>query len=250
MELTATAYLAVAAAALLIGLTKGGLSVGGPVLTILLSLAMPTRVAIGVLLPLLILGDGFALWAHWRRWDRALLVRLLPGGVVGVALASLWLRSMSERVLQLALVVVTVLFVVHRLAQPLLAARWTVAGETLRARSGPGLAAGTASGITSTVAHVGGPPIAMYLLATGIPARSYVATLAAFFTVVNWVKVPGYLAAGLVHIGLLVRLAPLAPLVPLGIVIGRWVVVRISQAVFDRLVLGSLLAGAALLVVR
>jgi uncharacterized membrane protein YfcA len=298
VELTPPVVAAVAGAALLIGISKGGLSVGGPMLTILLSLAMPATVAIGVLLPLLILGDSFALWAHWKRWDRALLLRLLPGGVAGVALASLWLRSISERALELVLVVVTVAFVAFRLVEPLLARKpitgadrgaagadqvsadlagggrsstdgaardaaggWARAsvdrpGDTVGAgngganRFGYGVAAGSASGIASTVAHVGGPPIAIYLLVTRTPIRSYVATSVVYFAVINLLKVPGYVAAGLVDVDLLLRLAPTALLVPPGIALGRWAVERISQRTFDRLVLVSLLAGAALLLVR
>ena len=250
MELTAAVFAAVAGAALLIGISKGGLSIGGPALTILLSLAMPATVAIGVLLPLLILGDCLALWAHWRRWDGRLLLRLLPGGVVGVALASLWLRSISERALQLVLVAVTLVFVTHQLVRPLLAARSAGAGEAVPARPGLGVVAGTVSGVTSTVAHVGGPPIAIYLLLIRTPSRSYVATSVAFFAVTNWLKVPGYLAAGLLDAELLWRLAPTALLVPPGIWVGRWAVLRISQTTFDRLVLASLAVGAVLLLVR
>ncbi|MFV0258039.1 MAG: sulfite exporter TauE/SafE family protein [Acidimicrobiales bacterium] len=231
-------------AAVLIGVSKGGLSVGGPVLTILVSLALPAKVAIGVLLPLLIVGDVFAVAAHWGRWDRDLLVQLLPGGLVGVGMASVGLAGMSERSLQLIIAVVTLSFVVLRLVEAWLA--------QLRLRPGavPGTMAGVASGVASTVAHVGGPPIAIYLLAIRTPSTVYVATSALFFAVINWLKVPGYLAAGLFDPALLIRTAPAALLIPPSVVIGRWAVHRLSQRSFDRMVLASLLVGAVLLVLE
>jgi hypothetical protein len=109
--------------------------------------------------------------------------------------------------------------------------------------------AGASSGVTSTIAHAGGPPIAIYLLLVRATSRYYVATSALFFAVVNWLKVPGYLGAGVFDAGLIVRLAPTAALIPPGILIGRWAMGRISQQTFDRLILASLTAGAVLLLI-
>jgi uncharacterized membrane protein YfcA len=223
--------------------SKGGLSGIGPLLTVFLSTAMPATVAIGVLLPLLIVGDVFALWAHWKRWDRALLIRLLPGGVAGVAAASFGLRAISERTLQLALVAVTVVFITYRLIESRLP------DIELRPRPWHGVVAGTSSAITSTIAHAGAPPIAIYLLLSRTTRRHYVATSALFFAVVNWLKVPAYIGAGVFDADLVVGLAPAALLIPPGILIGRWAVVRISQQTFDRFILASLATGAVLLLI-
>ena len=239
-----TTYLVVATAAFAIGVAKGGLSGIGPVLTLFVSLAVPPKVAIGVLLPLLIVGDSFALWAHWRRWDTALVLRLLPGGLAGVAVASVGLRAVSERALELLIVAVTVLFVSYRLVEPRLSSGRIVV------RPWHAGVAGVASGVTSTVAHVGGPPIAIYLLLARTPARVYVASSVLFFAAVNWLKVPGYVAAGLFDVGLLVRLSPTALLIPPGILFGRWIIERISQEWFDRLILLSLVGGGVLLLAR
>jgi hypothetical protein len=57
--------------AFMIGLSKGGL--GGPVLVALvapvLSQIMPVSQAVGITLPLLLVGDIMALIAYWRAWD-------------------------------------------------------------------------------------------------------------------------------------------------------------------------------------
>lgn len=58
-----------------------------------------------------------------------------------------------------------------------------------RPRSLPsGLLAGTASGITTMVAHSGGPPVAMYLLPLGLSKVLYAGTTSLFFTVGNLSK--------------------------------------------------------------
>lgn len=244
MPVTFEVVAVVATAALLIGLSKGGLGGGlGPLITVLVALVTSPDVAIGLLLPLLMVGDVAALVAHRGRWDRRLLARLLPGAVVGVAVASVFLRGVTPELLRVTLVVVIVATVAYKVLEPRLGDR------RLRVRPWHGIVAGFVSGVTSTVAHVGGPPVVIYLLLARTAAVGYVATLAVFFWVVNWIKVPGYLVAGLFDWSLLVRLAPTAALIPVGTAVGRVVVHRVDQATFDRLVLVLLVAGAVLLLV-
>ena len=61
--------------ALLIGLSKGGL--GGPVPVSLglplLSQIMPVPQAVGIMLPLLIFADMFAMRAYWKQWDMKMI---------------------------------------------------------------------------------------------------------------------------------------------------------------------------------
>ena len=68
---------------------------------------------------------------------------------------------------------------------------WLVAGAEamIRPRSTPkAIAAGLASGITTMVAHSGGPPLAMYLLPLGLSKEIYAGTTSLFFTVGNATK--------------------------------------------------------------
>lgn len=245
VEVTPAVLAAVAAASLLIGLAKGGLSGLGPLLTVLVATVMPARVAVGLLLPMLMVGDIASVVAHRGHWNLPILRRLLPGAVIGVVAASLFLQSVSERGLQIMLAGFTLAFVAYRLAEPVVARRRAVASP------GPkwATAAGIATGITSTVAHVGGPPVAVYLLAERVEPRPFVATNAALFFLVNWMKVPGYVHAGLFDVDLIWQLAPLALLIAPGILAGRWFVRVVRPEVFDRFILISLVAGALLLLV-
>lgn len=251
--MTPAVWAAIAAAAFLVGLAKGGLSGLGPLLTLLVATAVPTRVAIGVLLPILMVGDVAALWAHRGRWDRAILGRLLPGAFVGVVCASLFLQSVSERGLQIMLAVFTLAFAAYRLLEPAVRHRQQPDSQYPDSEHPPGagwaVAAGAASGITSTIAHVGGPPVAVYLLASRVPPRPFVAINAALFFLVNWMKVPGYIAADLFDTDLLATIAPVVVLIAPGILVGRWFVTVVPQQIFDRFILVSLVVGALLLLV-
>src|SRR5262249_34237370 len=68
---------------------------------------------------------------------------------------------------------------------------WFVGGAevTTRPRSSPkAVVAGFPSGVTTMVAHSGGPPLAMYLLPLGLTKEVYAGTTSLFFTVGNATK--------------------------------------------------------------
>lgn len=240
-ELTPALLGAVGLAAVLIGLSKGGLGGGlGPLITVLVALVVRPSQAIGVLLPLLMVGDVAAVWVHRRDWDRGAIVRMLPAAVAGVAVASIFLRQTSDRGIEIFLGVFSLAFVAYRLAEPHLRR------ARLTANTGLAIAAGATSGITSTVAHAGAPPVAIYLLAAGTPPVAFVATSAVFFFVVNWLKVPGYLTAGMLDTRML-QVLPFAVLIWPGVAVGRWLVRRARGQLFERVILGLLVVGAVYL---
>ena len=238
LEATPVVVAALGGAAFLVGLSKAGLGGGlGPLITILVALVTTPTQAIGVLLPVLMAGDVLALATLRGRWDRSAIVALLPGAAFGVAVASLFLGTVDDRVVEVVLAVLSLLFVAYRLLEPrLLAAPPTPGRRTA-------VVAGVSSGVTSTVAHAGGPPVAAYLLAARVEPVAFVATSAAFFFVVNWLKVPGYVAAGLLD-ATVVRLAPLALFLVPGVLVGRLLVHRIDARLFERVVLVLLTVGA------
>lgn len=247
-DIDPTVVIAVAAAAFFIGLTKGGLPGLGPLVTVVVALAVPANVALGVVLPLLMVGDVIALYALRGNIDRSVLMPILTGAVVGIGLASLLLTSLSAEATEVGIVVIVLLFALHRAA--VLAGRDPMRGvsRALASRRG-GTGAGCAAGITSTVAHAGGPPIAMHLLAREVTPIRFAGTSAAIFWAINWMKVPGYAMAGLFDCGLIVALAPTALLIAPGVFVGRWAVRRLSPRPFEILVLAGLVVGAALLLV-
>ena len=60
-----------------------------------------------------------------------------------------------------------------------------------------GVAASAVAGFTSFIAHAGGPPLSMYLLRRSLDKTQFVATTAAFFAAINYVKLVPYAWLGL-----------------------------------------------------
>ena len=111
-------YTAVALAAFLTGVSKGGLGgTMGVLITPMMALVIPVDQAIGLLLPIFMLGDVFALAAHWRRWNPRLIWLLLPGGLVGITLGTFVLTSISAVLLQHLLGIFVFVFIGYRLLE-------------------------------------------------------------------------------------------------------------------------------------
>jgi uncharacterized membrane protein YfcA len=222
-----------AVAALLIGLGKGGLGgLIGIFATAMLALVLPTENVIGLVLPLLIVGDVFTIAAHWRKWDPRLVLQLLPGGLIGVALATSILKSISGDELRLALGVIILVFVGYKLLEGRL-----LQSFHYQPRSIHGWLAGTVSGITSTLAHGGGPPVSIFLIMQNLAPQTFVATTALFILFLNWIKVPSYILSGLFDWKLINSSLWVVPLLPLGVFLGKWLVKRLDQGYFERLIL-------------
>jgi uncharacterized membrane protein YfcA len=246
-EVTFVVFMTVALAAFTIGLSKGGLPGLGPLVTVIVALAVPSSVAIGVLLPLLMVGDVGALWALRSHIDGSIVGPVTAGSVIGVAATSLTLASLSPAALEVGIVVVVLLFVAYRFA--VLSGHGPQADGSILGGPKAGAVAGAVAGVTSTIAHSGGPPIAMHLLARQVQPLTFAGTSAAIFWAINWLKVPGYAAAGLLQPDLLIRLSPTAVLIFPGVLLGRWAAGRLNRGVFEIFVLIGLTAGAVLLLV-
>lgn len=246
IEVTVGVVIAAAVAAFLIGFTKAGTGGGlGPVITAVMVLVLPVEVALGIQLPMLIAGDVFSVGAYWGQWERRHVVRLGAGAVIGVLAGTFVLTSVDAATIQRLIAVLALSFVAFRLVQPRVAS-W----EALRAGPVLGLVAGAAGAASSTVAHFGAPPVAIYLLSAKVSPSVYTATHILLFAAINLLKVPAYLAAGMFNLDLQLRLAPALVMLPVGVAVGRLLVSRIAPRTFDRVILTILTATGLYLLFR
>jgi hypothetical protein len=103
---------------------------------------------------------------------------------------------------------------------------------TWRASAGVGLLAG----ISSTLAHAAGPLVTMYFLPQKLAPRDFVGTNARFFCLLNFLKLPFLIAAGVLTATTLRYGVWLILLAPLGVALGSWLNRRVSAKWFLRIV--------------
>ena len=186
-------YLFAIPAVILIGLAKGGFTGLGALGTPLMAVGMgdPIRAA-AILLPILIAQDVVGVTAFRRTWSGNILAIMLPGAAVGIGLGYLLVATISEAAVMAVLGAISILFGAYRL--------WTERGGRIAAsRDSPawvGTLFGVATGFTSQIAHAGGPPFQMWVMPRKLDRDTFVGTSAIFFAIVNWIKVPAYVALG------------------------------------------------------
>ena len=191
MNLSDPAVVALAAlAALLVGLSKGGLGLLGAIAVPVLALAISPVTAAALLLPIFVVSDMFGLWSYRREFDRRNLVILISAGVVGIAIGWATASIISERWVGLIIGIIGVSFCVNA---------WRQRHHVLQPRPADvprGMFWGTLMGFSSFVSHSGGPPYQVYVLPQQLPKTVYAGTTTIVFAVVNAVKLVPYWALG------------------------------------------------------
>jgi uncharacterized membrane protein YfcA len=216
-------------AILLVGISKGGFGSGaGMFATPLIALTLPIPQAAAILLPILCVMDAAGLWAYRGTFSREVLRTILAGGLAGIALGTLTFRYFDEAVIRIVLGAMALGFVVQRYA---LRARTSAATPS----RGRGFFWSLISGITSTIAHAGGPPLSIYILPLRLDKALMVGTTVVFFAVVNVAKLVPYAWLGLFDARNLATSAVLAPLAPVGIWLGVNLMRRLPEALFYRI---------------
>lgn len=182
--------LVAAVAALLVGLSKGGLNMLGGIAVPLMALVMPPVQAAALLLPIYIVSDMVGLWSYRREFDRRNLLILGSAGMVGIAIGWATASCISDHVVGLMIGLVGVGFCFQA---------WRQRNLIVQPRPADvprGVFWGTLMGFSSFVSHSGGPPYQVYVLPQQLPKAVYAGTTTILFAIVNAVKLVPYWALG------------------------------------------------------
>ena len=191
------------------------------------------------MLPILLAQDVVGVWAFRRSWVPRVLRVMLPGAVVGVAAGYALAALVSERAVLGVLGAISILFGSYRL--------WLERGGRVPRASGAsrwsGGLFGVLTGFTSQIAHAGGPPFQMWVMPQRLPRDAFVGTSAIFFAVLNWIKVPAYLALGQVTAPNLLASAALLPIAVLASLAGVFLVRKVPVERFYPIIYGLMIAA-------
>ena len=240
MELTIATFLVAFAGVFLISFMRGAFGGGFAIIGIpLLSTVMDPITAGGLLAPLFIAMDLNAL-RYYRpgTWSKPDLKLLVPALVIGIGFGYLLFRALDHRAIEIAMAVITLMFV----------ALWFAGGATIAIRPRSprkAVAAGLASGITTMVAHSGGPPLAMYLLPLGLSKEVYAGTTSLFFTFGNALKAVPWLLLVKPGASAWILMAACLPAIPIGIWCGWRFHGRLNQHQLYRACYALLVATAS-----
>jgi hypothetical protein len=221
---SAVFLLAAFPAAILVGLSKGGLPIVGMLGVPVLALVTSPLEAAGLLLPIYVVTDMFGLWAYRKEYSSRNLAILIPATILGVGIGWATASIVAEAWVTLLVGLIGLAYCVVNFW------RRNVVIEPRPADVPRGLFWGTLTGFVSFVSHSGGPPFQVYVLPQRLPKMVFAGTSTILFAIVNAAKLVPYWALGQLSID---NVEKVAILVPAG-VIATLTGVRLTRVVPER----------------
>lgn len=229
------------AAAFCIGFSKTGLPSLGILVVAIYSQLFPTKASVGILLPMLIVGDLFAVIYYRRSVVWKYLYSLIPWVLTGIVAGYIVLRFIENEQLQILLGLLIFILILLQFFRNALEKhiRTDYAGTVWFS-----LVMGFLAGFATMVGNAAGGIMAVYLLSKGLPKREFVGTGAWFYLTVNLIKVPFNVQLGLITWETLQFNALLVPAIVLGALLGRYILPKIPEKWFQYAVLVLAMVGA------
>ncbi len=185
-ELTFSAWLISIISALFIGMAKTGINGLGTIIVPIMALQFGGMYSTGLVLPLLIMADVFAVIYYHRHAHFRTLVAIMPWALVGIGVG-LWIGKLVSPTQFRQLIGIVLLF--GLLVMLLKKFLW----ETdLFSTKNKFLASvfGLFGGFSTMIGNAAGPVMSVYLLLKNLPKNEFIGTAAWFFLIVNVIKLP------------------------------------------------------------
>ncbi|MES2585626.1 MAG: sulfite exporter TauE/SafE family protein [Pseudomonadota bacterium] len=216
-------FVVAAISVIIMGVSKAGFGAGLGALPLpLIASQSSISEALAILLPILIAIDLVGLQRFFRKADWRILKLILVPAAFGMLLGYLFFSAITPKILSLSIGIFTLLYLIQSLVMSCFNVKETKPFPWL------GRLMGGASGFTSFVAHIGGPPITIYMLRERVSPMVYTSTLGIFFTVMNFGKIVPYAYLDLLNLNQLSTSILLLPLVPVGVYLGFYLAKKIS----------------------
>lgn len=241
-------YSLIAIGALSVGLGKGGLPGVGNLAIILLVIALPTKLSVGVLLPILISADVVAVVVYRRHAAWRYVARLAPWTAAGVLVGWFVFSRVDDAAVRILIgSILLTLTAVHFTRRPL--ARKGQPDAALPQH--PLLVRGTGllAGFATMIANAAGPIAQLYFIASGLPKYAFIGTSAWFFFLLNLFKIPFMVELGIIDFDSLGLSASFMPYSIAGAFLAPFLVKFINQRIFESLVWVFVVIGGIKLIV-
>jgi uncharacterized membrane protein YfcA len=244
-QLTAIQWLAISFAVFLLGLSKSGIKGIGIIIVVILAFVFGEKASTGILLPMLIAADIFAVIYYNRHAQWHIIKKLIPWMIVGV-LVGVWVgNDISEIVfkrLMAIIIIISVLIMFYT--------------EHRKSNNVPqnklfGIITGFLAGFTTMIGNLAGPISNIYFLAMRFPKNEFIGTAAWLFFIINVFKLPFHIFVWkTVTYQSLVLNSVLIPAVIIGFFLGAYIVKLISNVNYRRFILAVTALGGIIMLFK
>jgi uncharacterized membrane protein YfcA len=232
-------------ATLLLGIGKSGIKGLGVVIVTLMALVFGGKDSTGILMPMMITADIFAVIYYHRHTQWVFLRKLLPMMIVGVLLGVWWGNDISEALFKqimafFILATVAIMIWMDRVKTFGIPKHWAFSGFM-----------GLLSGITSMIGNLAGSFASVYLLAMRLPKNEFIGTAAWLFFIINVFKLPFHIFVWkTIDVETIKLNILLSPAIVVGFFLGIRLVKLINNDLYRKLVLIVTAVGALIILFK
>ncbi|PXX31324.1 sulfite exporter TauE/SafE family protein [Arenibacter sp. ARW7G5Y1] len=244
-DITTTAWVLALTAAFVIGISKAGIKGIAIINVTLMALAFGAKESTGLIVPLLVLGDAFAVMYYNRHAQWKYIVAFLPWMILGILIGTVVGKDLPETTFKISMSVIILGTVImmywwDRKKSKNVPTHWAFAGFI-----------GTMAGITTMIGNLAGAFSNIYFLAMRLPKNEFIGTAAWLFFIVNIFKLPFHIFIWktITPETLLINLK-LVPGIVLGIIVGVRLVKIIKEQFYRKMILILTAIGAFLILFR
>ncbi|RRQ50113.1 sulfite exporter TauE/SafE family protein [Maribacter algicola] len=244
MEISLTSWILATLAAFVIGMSKAGIKGIAVINVTFMALAFGAKESTGMVVPLLILADIFAVIYYNRHTQWSYVFKVLPWMVFGLLIGVILGKDLPENLFRIGMAIIIIITVImmywwDRKKVKTVPTHWTFSGTI-----------GTLAGITTMVGNLAGAFSNIYFLAMRLPKNHFIGTAAWLFLIVNVLKLPfHFFVWKTITWESLILNVKLLPGIFLGFFVGIRIIKLINEEFFRKMILVLTALGALLIMV-
>lgn len=238
-EVTVLGWVLACTASFLMGISKAGLKGLSIFNVTLMALAFGAKQSTGFIIPLLLVGDIFAVLYYNRHTKWNYIFKLLPWMVLGILIGVVIGKDLPEKqfkigMVALILISLTIILYWDRRKSKSVPTHWAFASST-----------GVIAGVSTMIGNLAGAFTNLYFLAMRLPKNEFVGTAAWLFLLTNLFKLPFHLFVWkTISTETLMVNLKLFPAIIIGLLTGVKLVKMINEKQYRRFIIVVTIIGA------
>lgn len=244
-EVSTTVWVLAFTAAIVIGISKAGIKGIAIIIVTLMALAFGAKESTGIIVPLLVVGDIFAVIYYNRHTQWKYILRFLPWMMVGVVIGVFIGKDLDEKTFKIGMAIIILGSVVmmywwDRKKSKIVPTHRAFAGFM-----------GVMAGVTTMIGNLAGAFSNIFFLAMRLPKNEFIGTAAWLFFIINIFKLPFHIWSwGTITTETLLLDLKLVPGILIGLFVGVRLVKIIKESFYRKMILVLTALGAILILFR
>jgi hypothetical protein len=247
IEIISYKFVFIVVLAFVAGFLKTTFGIGaGVFLTPIASLVVHPKVAVGILAPLMLASDITTLRYHWKKWDSRQLFVIVPFGLIGILIGSMYLSWAPTHIAKISIGTIAIIFSFFQI--------YRIYFLDLKRHKpynkGYGIVVSFIAGIASAIAHSGGIVLTFYLITLQMSKYAFISTLTGYLFFNDILKIALFYKFGILTNHLILISSCVIPALFVGSYVGNKTVSALSYSQFVVIINLLIFTSGILLIIK